>query len=371
MAGSKAAFERLLAAGGVQLDGPGPFDFRVRNDAFYSEALPRGLLGIGEAYVDGWWESDQLDVTAYRVLASGDQISGADRLSLLAANLKAKLFNLQSPRRARRAAREHYDLGNDLFCAMLDRRMVYSCGYWKNARTLDEAQEAKLDLICRKLRLEPGMRVLDIGCGWGSFGKFAAEHYGVSVLGVTISEEQAHLGRALCAGLPVELRVEDYRDLHGTFDAVVSVGMFEHVGCKSYRHFMRIVRQCLKPGRLFLLQTIGGSATRVRGDPWLTKYIFPNGMLPSARQIAEACEGVLLIEDWHNFGPDYDKTAMAWFRNFDAHWPQLRDKYGDRFYRIWKYYLHASAAAFRARINHLWQIVFSAGGVPGGYGSVR
>ena len=367
----RSALERLLAPADITIGGSRPWDVQIFDDSFYTKALPRGLLGIGEAYMDGWWDAEQLDEVACRILRTGASIPQADRLSLLLWSIQARLFNLQSRQRGREAARHHYDLGNDLFRAMLDKRMIYSCAYWKNARTLEEAQEAKLDLICRKVGLRPGMRVLDIGCGWGGFGRFAAENYGVSVVGITISEEQARLGRLLSTGLPVEIRVQDYRDLSGEFDAIVSIGMFEHVGHKNYRRFLTIVRQCLQPGGLFLLQTIGAERTGARGDPWNQKYIFPGGMVPSPQQVAAASEGVLVMEDWHNFGPDYDRTALAWFRNFHDNWPSLRDKYGDRFYRMWKYYLQMNAACFRTRLHQLWQIVLSRDGAPGGYDSIR
>jgi len=363
--------QQLLSPAGVELNGPRPFDLRILNDAFYDEALPRGTDGVLEAYVDGWWESDRLDELTAKLLARGLNLPAASAFSLWLSNLSARIFNRQSRRRSLHI-RRHYDLGNDLFEAMLDRRLVYSCAYWKDATNLDDAQEAKLELVARKVGLKPGMRVLDIGCGWGSFAKYAAQAHGVSVVGITISNKQYELGRTLCAGLPVHLRCGDYRELDdGTFDAVVSLGMFEHVGYKNYRTFMKLVRQRLTPSGLFCLQTIGRNTTGFSVTPWINRNIFPNGMLPAARQIAAAAEGLFVIEDWHSFGPDYDKTLMAWFANFQANWPKLRDKYGDRFYRMWKCYLLTCAGAFRARDNQLWQIVFSPSGVKGGYTSCR
>jgi cyclopropane-fatty-acyl-phospholipid synthase len=254
---------------------------------------------------------------------------------------------------------------------MLDRRMTYTCGYWKNARNLDEAQEAKLDLVCQKLDLKPGQTVLDIGCGWGSFAKFAAERYGAHVVGVTVSEEQMKLGKELCKGLPVELRLQDYRDIQGSFDHIVSLGMFEHVGYKNYRTFMRVVYEHLSDGGLFLLHTLGGNTSVRSGEAWMDKYIFPNGMFPSLVQIGRAIEGLFVMEDWHNFSADYEKTLFAWFANFNKHWPEISGKYGETFYRMWKYYLLACAGTFRTRSSQLWQIVLSKNGVPGGYKSIR
>ncbi|MFQ5569256.1 MAG: cyclopropane fatty acyl phospholipid synthase [Rhodothermales bacterium] len=367
----EAYLEKLLRPSGVRINGDRPFDIRITNNAFYHTALPNGNMGILEAYIDGWWDTDQLDVLTDKVRSSGLDLPRGDKFSLLLAGLQARLFNRESRKRSK-LVRQHYDLGNDLFSAMLDQRMVYSCGYWKDARTLDEAQEAKLDLVCRKIGLKPGMHVLDIGCGWGSFCQYAAETYGVSVVGITLSKEQVKLGKERCAGLPVELRLMDYRELQNEmFDAVVSIGMFEHVGPKNHREYMKMVRRCLKPEGLFLLHTIGNETTRQFSQPWVEKYIFAVGVTPSVKQIGEACEGIFVVEDWHNFGPDYDKTLMAWYHNFDAHWPELRPQYGDRFYRIWTCHLLTAAGGFRARKNQLWQLVLSPSGVRGGYHAIR
>lgn len=360
-----------LARSGVAVNGDHPFDLRVRNRAFYHKVLSQGIHGALDAYVDGWWDCDRLDELTAKFLGDSFQLPAAGRLTLLWDLLRARLLNLQKRRRAFEV-RRHYDLGNDLFIAMLDQRLVYSCAYWKDARSLDEAQLAKLDLVARKLRLRPGMRILDIGCGWGSFAKYAAERYGVSAVGITISKQQYELGKTLCRQLPVELRIQDYRDLDDPpYDAVASIGMFEHVGYKNYRKFLQIVRRSLKPGGLFLLQSIGGNQSQIAGNSWIDQNIFPNGMLPSARQIAAAIEGLFVIEDWQNFGADYDKTLMAWYENFQAGWPSIQEKYGPRFFRMWNCYLLTFAGYFRARKNQLWQLVLSPGGVSGGYTSIR
>jgi cyclopropane-fatty-acyl-phospholipid synthase len=287
------------------------------------------------------------------------------------AALRARLFNLQKLQRAFEVGRRHYDLDTHIFQAMLGKRLVYSCGYWKDAETLDEAQEAKLDLVCRKLELKPGMRVLDIGCGWGEALKFAAERYGVHGVGITISEEQQRYAQQLCAGLPVDIRLMDYRELAEPFDRVFSIGMFEHVGYKNYRSYMQTVRNCLKPDGLSLLHCIGGNETVHDTDPWIDRYIFPNGMLPSIRQIGEAIEGLFVMEDWHNFSVDYDTTLLAWRDNFEQSWRSLSSRFDERFHRMWLYYLDSCAASFRARKNQLWQIVLSPDGVQGGYRAPR
>ena len=254
---------------------------------------------------------------------------------------------------------------------MLDRRMLYSCGYWKDAATLDEAQEAKLDLIFKKLDLQPGMKVLDIGCGWGGAARFAATRYDVEVVGVTVSEEQLKLGKEICKGLPVELRLQDYRSLKEKFDRIFSIGMFEHVGHKNYRKYFQVVKKCLKDNGLFLLHTIGNNRTVTQTDPWINCYIFPCSLIPSAKQISSAFDSLFVLEDWHNFGADYDRTLMEWYRNFHNNWDVIKKDYDEKFYRMWKYYLLCCAGSFRARKNQLWQIVLSERGVPGVYKSFR
>jgi cyclopropane-fatty-acyl-phospholipid synthase len=362
--------EELLAQADVAINGERSWDIRVHDEGLYARILAQGSLGLGESYMDGWWDCDQLDEFFRRVLeAQLDRKVKPTTDALRVA--RARLLNRQKLGKAYEIGRRHYDIGNDLYERMLDARMIYSCGYWKKAATLDEAQEAKLDLVCRKLDLAPGMRVLDIGCGWGGTARFASERYGVEVLGITVSNEQARFAEALCRGLPVEIRLQDYRKLEGCFDRVLSLGMIEHVGPKNYRTYMEVVRRCLRSDGLFLLQTIGGNRSVRQANAWTDRYIFPNSVLPSARQITSAAEERFVLEDWHSFGPDYDKTLMCWHRNFEAAWPSLRDKYGERFYRMWRYYLLSSAGGFRARTSQLWQIVFSPGGVPGGYESVR
>jgi cyclopropane-fatty-acyl-phospholipid synthase len=320
--------------------------------------------------MDGWWDCERLDEFFCRILRAGLDTRNRPWSDALMA-LRARLLNLQAPARAFHIGKRHYDIGNDLYRRMLGERMIYSCGYWRNAATLDEAQEAKLDLVCRKLHLRPGMRLLDIGCGWGGTAKFAAERYQVSVVGITVSREQVKVGREVCKGLDVEIHLQDYRSLAGEFDCILSLGMFEHVGRKNYDSFTRVVRNHLKDNGLFLLHTIGGNRSVARTEPWIDRYIFPNSMLPSAAQIGAAIEGRFVLEDWHNFGSDYDETLMHWFHNFDESWPDLKGQYDERFYRMWKYYLLSCAGSFRARKNQLWQIVLSPRGVPGGYSAPR
>ncbi|MHC4996527.1 MAG: cyclopropane fatty acyl phospholipid synthase [Planctomycetota bacterium] len=363
-------FAKLMARAGVRVNGPNPWDLRVHRKGLYRRLLLHGSLGFGESYMDGWWDCEYLDEFFHKVFRA--QIEKPyTRRGQVFKDLLVQLINLQSRARAFRVGEHHYDIGNDIYRSMLDKRMIYSCGYWNKANNLDEAQEAKLDLTCHKLGLQPGMKVLDIGCGWGGAARFAAERCGVEVIGVTVSREQARLAEENCRGLPITIRLEDYRDLTGVYDRIFSIGMFEHVGYKNYKTYLRAVRRRLSPDGLFLLQTIGNNQSVTDSDPWMDRYIFPNSMIPSAKQIANACEGLFVIEDWHGFGPDYDKTLMQWYQNFQDHWPELRDRYGDRFYRMWTFYLLSCAGAFRARKLQLWQIVLSPNGVPGGYVAPR
>jgi len=365
--------ESLLAAGDIQIDGDRPWDVRILNDEIFERVVADGMLGVGEGYMDGWWECDQLDEMICRAFRADFHRLIRPVTDVLHV-LNARLRNLQRRARAFQVAQHHYDLGQDLYRAMLDPRMVYSCAYWKEAQTLAAAQEHKLDLIARKLEFEPGMRLLDIGCGWGGALKYFGEKYGVSGVGITISQDQFHAAQELCRDLPIEIRLLDYRELNEGFDRIYSVGMFEHVGYKNYRTYMQVVRRCLEPEGLFLLHTIGARKSAVKTDPWITRYIFPNGMLPSSRQIAAASEELLVIEDWHNFRQDYDRTLMCWYDNFARAWDELKASYDERFFRMWRYYLLASAGGFRAGGNQLWQIVFSRNGVTGGYrpsGNIR
>ncbi|MBH2796036.1 cyclopropane fatty acyl phospholipid synthase [Serratia marcescens] len=358
--------EEMLAEAGVAINGPRAWDIRVHNPALFKRILQEGSLGFGESYMDGWWECERLDMLFTRILQAGVDERLPKSLSDIARIAYARLFNRQSRKRAWQVGKEHYDIGNDLFRAMLDPYMQYSCGYWKEAQTLEQAQQAKLRMICEKLQLKPGMTLLDIGCGWGGLAQFAAQNYGVSVHGVTISAEQQKLAQERCAGLDVEILLQDYRDLDRQFDRIVSVGMFEHVGPKNYETYFSVAARNLKPDGLFLLHTIGSNQTDLNVDTWIDKYIFPNGCLPSVRHIAEASEGRFVMEDWHNFGADYDRTLMAWLENFKRAWPDLMGSYSERFERMFTYYLNACAGAFRSRNIQLWQVLFSPAGVEGG-----
>ena len=368
MADYKNTVEKILKSVDVEINGSRPWDLQIHDDRFYSRVLRGGSLALGESYMDGWWDCKALDQLSDKLL--GGQIEKQVRASspsFFLVLLRAYLLNPQSKKRAYIVGEKHYDVGNDLFSLMLDERMNYSCGYWRNAENLDQAQINKLDLICRKMHLKPGMNVLEIGCGWGGFAKYAAENYGVSVHGVTISKQQVEFAQDSCKDLDVRIELKDYRELNGQYDSIVSIGMFEHVGYQNYKNYMKVVHRCLKEDGLFLLHTIGRNQSGRATEPWINKYIFPNGMTPSAQQISAASEGLFVIEDWHNFGQDYDATLMSWNKNFQNNFDKLNDSYDDRFKRMWEYYLLMCAGTFRCRRNQLWQLVMSKSGIKGGY----
>lgn len=372
---AKRKVKEFLQDADIKINGSRDRDIQVRNEKFYSRVLIQGSLGLGESYMEGWWDCKRLDEFFYRILKARLNKKIMPSLNLILEFLKSSLSNLQEKSRAFIIGKRHYDIGNHLYKKMLDKRMNYSCAYWKDASNLDEAQEAKLDLICRKLKLKEGMKVLDIGCGWGSFAKYAAEKYKTKVVGITVSKEQASLAREMCKGLPVEIRLQDYRDLDEKFDAIASIGMFEHVGYKNYRTYMEVANRCLKEKGLFLLHTIGSNVSVKNTNPWISKYIFPNSMLPSIKQIGKSIEEFFVMEDWHNFGVYYDKTLMAWHKNFNKNWKKIKSaeksKYNERFFRMWNFYLMSSAGSFRAREIQLWQLVLSKNGLEGGYESIR
>lgn len=367
----KKIVEPLLKDADIRIDGDNLYDIRIYNQDFYKRVLKNGSMGLGESYMDGWWDCIQLDKFFYRILSVdlGSRVRHNWKMALrFAGNV---VFNPQRKSKAFKIGKRHYNLGNNLYKAMLDEHLTYTCGYWKEADSLGVAQETKLDLVCQKIGLKPGQKVLDIGCGWGSFAKYAAERYKAEVVGITVSTEQVELARKRTTGLLVEIKLQDYRDIDGIYDHIVSLGMFEHVGEKNYRTYMRVIHKHLRDGGLFLLHTIGGNKSAKTTDPWIERYIFPGSMLPSVAQIGSSIEGLFVMEDWHNFSADYDKTLMAWYRNFENNWGKIKSNYDQRFYRMWKYYLLACAGSFRARENQLWQIILSKKGVQGGYASIR
>ncbi len=366
----KNRVQELLDVADVRINGSRSFDMQVHNEMLYQRIFAEGSLGLGESYMDGWWDCKELDGFFYRIMRAelNRRIKPLQEAVMV---LRAIMLNLQKPSRAFLIGKHHYDIGDDLYQAMLDKCMIYSCAYWKDTHSLDKAQEQKLDLIFRKLGLQKGMRVLDVGCGWGGALKYAAENYGVSGVGVTVSVNQARAAERNCRDLPIEIRMQDYRHIAGQFDRIWSIGMIEHVGAKNYRTFMRVMREHLKPDGIFLLHTIGGNRSVFKSDPWIEKYIFPNSMIPSLRQLSLAWERLFVLEDLHNIGINYTKTLEHWHRNIEQNRTKLSERYSKQFFRMWRYYLLSCAGVFRARNLNVWQIVLSPNGIPGGYEPVR
>jgi cyclopropane-fatty-acyl-phospholipid synthase len=378
---ARAIVGGLLAHAGVTINGGRPWDIRVHDDRVYRRLLLSGSLALGESYMDGAWDCADLGELIFRLLHhrnSAGRRPWVPELNRRTAALGRALLNLQTRARARDVVAAHYDLDPRLFEAMLGETMAYSCAYWAHATTLDGAQRDKLDLVCRKLRLKRGDRVLDLGCGFGAFARFACEQYGCSVVGVNLSAIQAQYARRFCRNLPVEIHTCDYRDVDvyyrgRPFDSVVSIGMFEAVGRRNFRQYMAVVHRVLKDDALWLLHTIGDE--ECSSDPWVTRYVFPNGELPALDQLVRAVRGLFHLDDLHSFGSDYVQTLTAWTEGFHARWATIQELdsavFTDRFYRMWTYYLACSAGSFRARNVYLWQIVMSKGCLAGGYRSVR
>lgn len=358
---SKETVINLLKNANISINTGDKNSITVKDDEFYKKVLLEGSLGLGETYINNQWECDSIDNFIFNIFRGNLEEKYNAQLAFNV--VKEKLIDVMNPQSIFNSKKDisyHYDIGNDLFYNMLDERMVYSCAFWKDAKNLKEAQENKLELICKKIGLKPGMRVLDVGCGWGPFMKYAAEKYGVTCTGLTLSKEQIKLGEELCQNLPVTFIYKDYREFEAEpFDRIVSIGMFEHVGHQNYSTYMKKMSSLLKDDGVFLLHTIGGLKTKPQGDPWIKKYIFPNGSLPSIQAIGKSTENIFYMEDWHDFGLDYDKTLMCWYENFNKSWDKLKDNYDEKFKRIWDYYLLSCAGAFRAKELALWQIVFS------------
>jgi len=370
----KHKLQSLLQPAGIIINGPSPWDLQVHHEQFYSRVIAQGSMGLGEAYMEGLYDIVAPEEFFYRILRSGigEHTKPAD---MIITYLRSIFINEQNKLSSRKVAEQHYNLSPELYMSFLDPYNQYTCCYFPDGNeTLDEAAIKKLHLICRKLQLKATDRVLDIGCGWGGFAKFAAEHYGCHVTGISIAEEQIAYARNFTQGLPVTFMNCDYRDIQGCYDKVLVCGMIEHVGYKNYHTLMNIINRCMADNGLFLLQTIGRNDTATSGDKWIRKYIFPNSQLPSIQQLGAAVEGSFIMEDWQNMGIHYYHTLMAWHRNFIKNQPQLRrdrPEYDERFYRMWEYYLLSCAGAFKARSIQLWQIVYSKNGVENGYKPLR
>jgi cyclopropane-fatty-acyl-phospholipid synthase len=359
MAAAREVVEQLLRTADIEIDGPDPWDIEVHDERLFARVLAGGTLGFGEAYMDGWWDCEALDEMCSRAISARlDERFTYSPRNLLAFAISL-LTNRQSRRRARRVGEVHYDLGNDFFRAMLDPWMQYSSAFFLEGDDLATAQRRKLEMVCQRLDLHPGMRLLDVGCGWGGLAKYAAQNYGCSVTGLTISREQQQFAASWCDGLEVEIQLRDYRQIRGRFDCAVSVGMVEHVGFKNYRTYLRAIADSLGKDGLFLCQGICNPISGWQLDPWIRRYIFPNSILPSLARLTKAAEGLFLVQEVVNLGPHYDPTLLAWEENFRRAWPRFAAHYDPRFRRMWRFYLLSCAGAFRARSLQVYGILFA------------
>jgi cyclopropane-fatty-acyl-phospholipid synthase len=363
----KPLFESLLSGSGVRVGGDRPWDIRVNRDRLYRRAL-RGSLGVGESYIDGDWDCEALDELFRRVLSSDARRYPLVRAAEGLKALQARFTNLQTKRRSRAVAEEHYDLDHRMYALFLGPWNQYTCCFFDGTDDLERAEVRKLELICDKLELRPGDRLLDIGCGWGGLAKYAAQVRGCEVTGISLSDQQIRYAVEYTKGLPVTIRKLDYRDLPASglapFDKISIVGMIEHVGYKNYATLMGVVHQMLKPDGLFLLHTIGNCERTQVVDPWIEKYIFRNSMAPAMSQLADAAEGRFVIEAWENYGQHYVPTLQAWYDRFNANWDRIRalataKPFDERFRRMWNYYLMSCKAAFEVEQLHLWQLVMT------------
>ncbi len=370
----QGTLERIFARAGIRLfrhlssANARPADVIIHDPRFYRRVLFGGNLALGNSYIEGWWDAQRVDMTLHKLLRSGVFMKWYVRGHNQFVNwLRSRVLNLQTINRSRRVVERHFDIGNELYEGMLDRNMQYSCGYWKGAQTLDESQINKMKLISDKLGLQQGMCVAELGGGFGGLSKFMAER-GCSVSLWNISHEQVNFAREFCAGLPVTIYEDDYRNAYGTYDRVVAIGLCEHVGHKNYRRpFFETVHRILKEDGLFLMQTIGATHRGFETEAWLNANIFPNSALPTMTRLARAFEPLFVLEDWHNLHLDYVQTLRAWRSNFHESWTELTEafpeKYDVRFKRMWDYYLNFAIGLFTSRAINISQFVFSKGGL--------
>jgi cyclopropane-fatty-acyl-phospholipid synthase len=368
---SGAWFAQLLAAADIHLNGSRPWDIQINNPLTLGRIMRDGSLGMGESYMDGWWDCQAIDQMMTRaVRARLHEHLGTPRAHV------QSWFGQWAKRlpssNARIVGRAQYDLNNQLFCAMLDSSMSHSSAYWEEgATTLEQAQEAKMEMVCRKLQLKPGMRLLDIGCGWGSFMRYAAKHYGVTALGLTTSKEQMALGQSMNQDLPVQFEHTDIQHFNtnsrSQFDCVVSLGMLNTPVLAANNALFSTARRSLKKDGLFLLETMGNNQRGQLLEPWLQKHLLCQIPLPSLGDVTDVAQLDFVVEDVHNLGADHDRTLLHWHQRFERAWPQLRLAYDERFYRMWRYHLMGSAGSFRARSTQIWQMVMSPKGLSSVY----
>ncbi len=345
-------------------EGEPAFTVKLSKTIPFSDLITSTSLALGEAYMNG-----VLEIEGDLYYALDHFLGQMGKFSTDQGALKKLIFTAATKKNQQKEVRSHYDIGNDFYKLWLDETLSYSCGYFKREdNTLCEAQKNKVDYILEKLNLKEGMSLLDIGCGWGFLLIEAAKKYQIHGVGITLSQEQHKEFEKRIAeeGLEDLLKVElmDYRDLPKCgmhFDRVVSVGMVEHVGRDNYALFVDCVDKVMKPGGLFLLHFI--SALRENaGDPWIKKYIFPGGVVPSLREmIAYSTERGFHIQDVENLRPHYNRTLLCWQKNYREHIDQVRQMFDESFVRMWDLYLASCAATFHNGVIDLHQILMTKG----------
>lgn len=362
-------FTIIFWDGSVRQFGTGDdFKLRIKTKEALKSLLIDMSLGFGEGYMNGDIEVEGDLNQVVRVGLSYIKLQKRTRQSLF--NIfKLNILQSNSRKAAKQNISHHYDLGNDFYRLWLDLKMIYSCAYFRNDHdSLEQAQMQKIDMCCRKLQLKPNERLLDIGCGWGSLLINAAKNFGVQGTGITLSKEQLEYGRQQVSQEGLEDRVHleylDYRELaqlNKTFDKIVSVGMFEHVGKANMKHFLENARKVLRPGGLLLLHTIGKTAEEPT-DSWIRKYIFPGGYLPDLGSILHNTTHLGLdFIDCENIRVHYSKTLDKWGKRFERNEKRIRTMFDDRFFRMWRFYLTSCSASFLHGGMHVFQLLFSAG----------
>lgn len=357
---------KRLAEAGIVVGGHRAWDLQVKNKDCFWKMIREGNLGMGETYMKGWWNAKKLDELFFRLLKADTDTKPPWQWTHKLSSIPSLIVNMQTVARSKVVAEKHYNFGTEFFRSFLDPYMQYSCAVFEHHDNLAKAQERKMGLICKKINLQPNDHLLDVGCGWGGLMKFASQRTGCNATGINISKDQIMFAKEFCKDLPIDFQEMDYRKTTGKYSKAVSVGMFEHVGSKNHRTFMETIHKSLDDNGVFLLQTIGANEHQIASDQWITHYIFPNGHLPSLAEITKAAEGLFVIEDVHNIGPNYDKTLMSWHgclnkkidestSNTNENTPNVEEKQR----RMWNYYLLSCAGAFRARNIQCWQIVFT------------
>lgn len=371
----------FLEKAGIAIGGPNDFDIHVNDDRFYEMFFKDRTVGAGEAYTEGFWDVKDLKLLAEKIFLSGK----LDHQYGFLNNLIYQLNKAQGKLKALFDIKKTYDHNIELYRAMLDKRLLYTCAYWNNidysVANLDLAQEQKLELVCQKLGLHQqpkGQSILDYGCGFAGFAKYAHEKYGAKVVGITISKLQYKVAKEICKGLPIEIRFQDYRDIPKgeLYDHLVALGIIEHITVKNAREFILNAKSHLKNEKYqdnrFVLHGMFTNGTEHRIDPWMEKYIFPGAEIFTFKHLFDMIHGVFYCQDFHPFGPDYSLTADAWYQRLEMNYGNLLpSEQNNEFMRTFEFYLKTASASFLTQRNNLMQMVLTHGPVINGLEPVR